>query len=543
MVVDETLRREVPNDFGKPVAVYSEYLDADQPTAHRYDQVNAEFLQRKYFDRNVKVVVVVSPRTLQFILRYRDQIFPNVPVVHALISQDAIREFDLPPDVIGAASNIDDDATLALALRLHPTAKSIYVVTGTATQDRRWERQARAAAERISQPVAVQFLAGLPTTEVLRRLGALRGASIVYSNGYFLDGAGAITTPPEVAANVASVSSAPLYSRNAETLGSGAVGGYMMSRENQALQTAGIVVRLLQGTAPTEIAASPLEQVPMFDWRQLQRWGISETRLPPDSIVLYRLPSIWEQHRNLILAVLAVFALLIVLIGALVNQNRRRRRAEQDAWAMGGRLLTAHEDERKRLARELHDDVTQRLARLAIDAAQVEQRPRVGGEARKLSVHGELVRLGEDVHALSYRLHPSILDDLGLIEALKAECEQAGRDSFDVQFKSADIPDDVSKESALCIFRIGQEALRNVARHAQAGCARVELTAVNGRLVLSVNDDGVGFDPTSQQLQHSLGLAGMRERVRLVGGQLTISTARGGGTTVHASVPVCARLK
>ena len=114
------------------------------------------------------------------------------------------------------------------------------------------------------------------------------------------------------------------------------------------------------------------------------------------------------------------------LIATLLLQHARRRRAEADAVDLSGRLLTAHEDERRHLARELHDDLTQRLARLAIDAGRLEQGD--GGDRGVVTtMRSDLVQLSEDVHALSYRLHPSVLDDLGLAEALRAECDRVAR--------------------------------------------------------------------------------------------------------------------
>src|SRR5207342_2593920 len=124
---------------------------------------------------------------------------------------------------------------------------------------------------------------------------------------------------------------------------------------------------------------------------------------PPGSEVLFRRPSIWEEHRQVVVAGLVILVMQSALIMALVAQRTRRRRAEGESSALSGRLLTVHEDERRRLARELHDDVTQRLARLAIDAARLESAQTVPPSSHRPTVHADLVRLSDDVHALSYR--------------------------------------------------------------------------------------------------------------------------------------------
>ena len=204
------------------------------------------------------------------------------------------------------------------------------------------------------------------------------------------------------------------------------------------------------------------------------------------------------------------------------------------------RLIRAHEAERARLGRELHDDVTQRLAIMAIDAGRVER-----GADKFLAVETMrkirigLARLSEDIHALSYRLHPALLEDLGLAEALKAECERFSRqESIPADATLRDLPDTIPPETALCLFRVAQEALRNAARHAKPRRVEIMARTMNGSLQLIVHDDGIGFDPDLQRARPSLGLASMRERVFLADGKLDIESTPGQGTTILVTVPL-----
>jgi signal transduction histidine kinase len=217
-----------------------------------------------------------------------------------------------------------------------------------------------------------------------------------------------------------------------------------------------------------------------------------------------------------------------------------RKRAEEEAHYLSGALITAQEDERARLARALHDDVTQRLALMAIEAGRKENS--VDDPAAKqiiCSMRSHLARLSEDVHALCYALHPAILEDLGLVEALKAECDRVRSvEAIPVQFLAEDNLDEPPRPVALCLYRIAQEALRNVTRHASATSIEVRLRVADGGLQLSVRDNGVGFDPARKQARPSLGHAGMRQRLSLVGGKLRIESAPGRGTIVLASVPL-----
>lgn len=217
-----------------------------------------------------------------------------------------------------------------------------------------------------------------------------------------------------------------------------------------------------------------------------------------------------------------------------------RKRAEDDLRSLSRRLIRAQEAERAMIARELHDDVTQRLAVLAIDAGRAELAGpgAVQADAIRLVREG-LIRLSEDIHSLAYQLHPSVLEELGLAEALRTECERQGRHSgVALSLNLEPLPPVVERDVALCLYRVAQEALNNVIHHARARKATVILRQLDGGLALAVRDDGEGFDPEHPREGRSLGLASMRERLRLVNGTLDIESAPGHGTAIVAWVPV-----
>jgi signal transduction histidine kinase len=216
-----------------------------------------------------------------------------------------------------------------------------------------------------------------------------------------------------------------------------------------------------------------------------------------------------------------------------------RKRSEDDLRSLSRRLTGAHEEERARLARELHDDLTQRLASLAISLGLLGQAPTGGSATETIGVVRDgLARLSEDVHTLSYRLHPTILEDLGLVEALRVECERFSKlDSVTVEQQMQQISREIPLETALCLFRVTQESLRNVRRHARASTVVVSLCQVDSGLQLTVSDDGLGFDPMDQRHSGHLGLASMRERVDLLSGRFELESAPGKGTTVRVWVP------
>jgi signal transduction histidine kinase len=189
----------------------------------------------------------------------------------------------------------------------------------------------------------------------------------------------------------------------------------------------------------------------------------------------------------------------------------------------------------------MHDDWTQRLALLGIDIAKVEKHLCAPEQALPLlrTMQEKLVALSEDVHALSRQLHPSILEDLGLVEALRSECASfSRRERIAVAYRPRDVPDTLPKEVALCIYRVAQEALRNLAKHAAASEARVSLFGTGPELLLCVQDSGVGFDPASVRSERGLGLSSMEERAHLVQAKLTVTSAPGRGTLVEVRVPL-----
>ncbi len=224
----------------------------------------------------------------------------------------------------------------------------------------------------------------------------------------------------------------------------------------------------------------------------------------------------------------------------LVQQVARRRKLEEVRTDLRRRLVHAQEEERRRISRELHDDLTQRLAVLAIDAGMLEQLPGCPAlvEERARGMREQLIALSEGVHSLSRQLHPSILDELGVVDALRSECQSLGqRGGIAVRFVVRDVPTGLPREMALCVYRVTQEALRNVARHAKTRKASVLLLATDRRLVVRVRDRGVGFDLAAGG-KMGLGLESMKERARLVGAHLTVASRSGEGTIVMLRIPL-----
>ena len=218
------------------------------------------------------------------------------------------------------------------------------------------------------------------------------------------------------------------------------------------------------------------------------------------------------------------------------------RERERDLRRLATQLISDHEEERQSLARELHDDLSQRLAALAIQAGKMEQQAvnkhALDAEACSRLKDG-IIDISNDVHSLSRQLHPSILDDLGLTRAVESECTWfSNREGIEVTFTPENIPRTLSKDVCLSIYRIIQEGLNNIAKHACANRAKVVLQKTDGRICLSIQDDGIGFDTAEVRQKPGLGLSSMRERVRIIHGVLRITSEPEKGTTISVQVPL-----
>jgi signal transduction histidine kinase len=226
---------------------------------------------------------------------------------------------------------------------------------------------------------------------------------------------------------------------------------------------------------------------------------------------------------------------------SIVRDVSDARRARDLNRALAGRLIVSQEEERQRIARELHDDLSQKIAVLNIDvdrlAHQLET-PDHRTWLRRIST--QVAEIASHLHDLSYELHPARLQTLGLLESLRVMCSDFSEQrQLTVSFTADDsqLPLVIDPAVSLCLYRIAQEALHNVARHSRAGRASVRLLNEEGDLYLEIADTGVGFEAHSNG-HAGLGLVSMRERVAVLNGKLTIHSAPGRGTRIVARVPL-----
>lgn len=229
------------------------------------------------------------------------------------------------------------------------------------------------------------------------------------------------------------------------------------------------------------------------------------------------------------------------LVGAaeIVSDITEQARAEKALSSVRGRLIHAQEQERARIARELHDDIGQRVAMLAVELTALSAGPLSlpqRSQATKLQTRAS--EIATDIQALSHKLHSSKLELLGIAEAMRGFCDEfVSQQHVDVHFAAHDVPDHVSSDISLCLFRVLQEALQNSAKHSGVRHVEVQLWGAQDEIHLVVSDPGDGFDLMAARAGRGLGLVSMEERLKLVDGDLSIETQPRRGTSIHARAP------
>jgi len=211
-----------------------------------------------------------------------------------------------------------------------------------------------------------------------------------------------------------------------------------------------------------------------------------------------------------------------------------------DVERLAARLITLQEEERRRVSRELHDDLNQKVAMLQVDAEQISQemedKPEVHQKLRSLG--RQAADLSNDIRRVAYQLHPSILEHLGLGVALRSYCSEfASREGIEVILTADKAPATIPEDVSLCLYRVIQESLRNIVKHSSAKKVTVKLESVDSRVHLAIADNGVGFDPAAPH-RTGIGLLSMRERVRLIDGEIMVKSDHGQGTKIDVWAPL-----
>ncbi len=518
--------------------VYREQLDSvrrPEYTARRVAELRSRYLERK-----IDVIIYLGDVPIN--------ILPGVPVIEVDLGlhEEALDETYGRNNWVHVDYYIDPRKTVDAAKRLQPRAKKLLLVSGAGVDDRVALKRFR---ERLTgeSDLDVRVINTLSVPRLEALLSRLPPDVIVFPVSYLQDPDGNNYLMRDVMKRLADASSAPVYSVSETFLGDGTVGGYVINWQKLGEVAAEAATRILRGAAPAQVAQSSGACSYMFDWRQLKKWAFSEHDLPPGSILRYKTPTAWEQYRWRIVAIGLLIIAQFFLIASLLLQRYRRRHAEDSARDMAGRLLQSQDDERRRIARDLHDGSGQHLSGIALSLGQVlSDFPPGYPRLRQLlqDSHVASRQALNEIRAVSYALHPPILDGLRLAPALEWYLDGLQkRTSFNIAFEAPESMVDSTPEAERTLFRIVQEGVTNVLRHSGGTALKVRLSNGAKGIVLEIEDNGRGM--SAEELEQAggstslgVGVAGMRERVRQLHGVFRI-TSSSQGTRVLVSLPAC----
>ena len=564
---DRGIREALRGARGSVPEVYDEFLDASrfEDTAHA--QALANYLREKYAARRPAVLIAIDDTALEFLLRHRTSLFPRVPIVHAGIPEGRLQSLaPLPGDVIGVPVAYRFAETIELALRLRPQARRVVIVTGTSAQDREWERQLRRDAAQLRDRATFEFDAGMTAAAVEARLRNLPADAVVFTPGFFRDGAGTHTLPRDTAAAMAAASAVPVFGPFDTFIGTGVVGGYVPSFEGIGRQAGELAGALLAGAAPTSlrVPAAAANRL-VVDWRAVRRWNIDPTTVPADADIRFREPTLFEAHRTEVFVALAVFVLQAALIVGLLIERRRRRVAESAVLAQRSQLAHAS---RLAVAGELTGsiahEINQPLGAILSNADAADLILQSGADRREevrailADIRRDDLRASEVIRALRALLAKH--------EVTKAPCDanEVVRDiepvlrgearrrevAFDVRYANGPAPfvgDRVQIQQAVINLALNaMEAMSDAQVQPRRVSVSIEPTA--GWIAIAVRDRGPGiapgqmaqlFDPffTTKRSGMGLGLSIVRTLVEAHGGRVRAENRASGGAVFHVELP------
>jgi signal transduction histidine kinase len=311
------------------VVVHVQNLDISASADLRYQDALRAFLREKYRTQNIDVIIAVGSTTLEFLLRARPALWPDVPVIFSVVDEDTRANLDLPPNFTGRTIRLSLRGMIATARAVVPRLQRIALVGDPFERDS-FRRRFGEELQKYSTELELVDLTGLSMNELRKRVAALPERTAILYTNITQDGAGVRYMAREALTIVAEAANRPIIVDNETLIGYGAVGGSVVEPAAIGEDAASMALRILGGESASQIPIRSISDLirPVFDWRQLRRWGVSEAALPAGSVIRFREPTAWEQYHWQIVAVAAIFVAQTLLIGYVLFQNRRRQAAE-----------------------------------------------------------------------------------------------------------------------------------------------------------------------------------------------------------------------
>lgn len=549
------------------VAVYSEAVDLSRFAEPRQEAVLRTYVKEKYNDVRFGLIVAVGASAFALVQRWQSDLWPNVPVVFAAIDESTAAEFKLNSDTTGLIMRRRLKSMLAAAKILVPDLKGVVLLGGSLERDA-YRRQYLSELPELATEVDVTNLTGLPLAEQVRRAASLPANTAILYTSFFIDQSGTRYSWSEATAAIVRVANRPIVVDVEVLVGLGVTGGFVLDNVSYGKEVASLALRILDGAAAGTIPVSVSELTkPVFDWRQLKRWGISESVLPAESEIRFRSSSAWEQYHWQILLIAAGLVAQSLLIGGLFYEHRRRRHAEVagrrriEELALMNRRATvgqmsasiAHEIKQPLTSIVLNADAGLRW--LAKDTPNIKE---AAETLKNIVGSGERVnRVVESIRAMFKKdtTNSTLLDINHVIRDVLAllRVELEGHEVVEKTSLAEGLPrvlaDRVQMQQVILnLVRNAREAMSSTA--ASGRILWIRSAAVDaGGCIVTIEDAGSGIDPetlerifepffTTKSTGMGMGLSICRSIVETHGGRLNARRVPGGGMAFEIVLPL-----
>ncbi len=562
------LRAELIRLQGEPIEFLQVSIEA-QSLPPVDEAAVLDYVRALCAPRSPDLVITTAVPAFQFYRKHRQQFLPGVPVLHGGADQSLFRGVTLSPDETAVTSWLDIPRFVENVLTVLPKTREVYLVFGTSPLERFWSAEFLRASEPLAPRVRVDgsAFAGLAYDEILRRAVALPPRSAIFFGLLARDAHGLSYQNERALERLSRAANAPVFTWSTAMVGRGAVGGRLVPIEVLAEEIGWVADRILRGEPPASI---PMKTVPLsapvYDARELARWGIAEKDLPPGSEVRYRPPTFLEQYRGRILLVAAVLVLQALAIGALLEGRRRQRRAEKEASRLRGELAhVGRVSVLGQLSSSLAHELSQPLGAILRNAEAAElflaaETPDLA-EVRSIvaDIKADEHRAGNVIERMrGFLKHQepkrSTLDPTALVEGVVTlvgpELQARGirLETTVARELPAVTGDPVQLQQVLLNLLVNaMEAMEKTPRDARV--LSVEIRAgEGGDLEIAVRDSGPGIPPgetprifepfhTTKPAGLGMGLAISRTLVEAHGGRLRLEASERGGATFVVSLP------